>query len=378
MTDVRRIQSWELATGNWQLEAGNWNLKPDDNRRDMGGRSRQRSIARAHCGTLALLAMLNGAIAPVEGLAQDTQIGAVPVLRAVRVVAEASGGATTVIIEAAGPLPAPVSGAVDGPPRIYLDLNGVRPGTAMRLSEPGALVFRVRVALHSANPLSTRVVLDLSRPSPYRIDAAGRAQGRLIILLDASSAASAGPSSPVVQTPARRATPPPAARPPSIPSPAIPSAAVPSAVTPSAVTRSAAAPSPAVSRLPAAPPRRASGGDAYVAQVSVALGRLQALRPLLASIDRRAAQPVGDLRAAIIEFNAVSRILVAIKVPTSRETTQNLLLRACDLGARASRMRVELESTDDLAPRWNAASAAAGALIMLDSASADLGYVGPK
>jgi AMIN domain-containing protein len=325
----------------------------------MMNRSHQRSIAR--CRTVAAIAMLCMVTAYVEGFAQDAQTP-VPILRAVRVDAGASGGATTVILEADGPLPVPVSGALDGPPRIYLDLNGVRPGTAVRLAEPGALVLRARVGLHGANPISTRVVLDLSRPSPYRIDSSGRAQGRLTVVLDVPSSASA-PAPPPVQTHTQakipsRATPPPSAAP--APAPVAP------------------APSPSVSGSPAAPQRRASGGDAYVAQVSVALGRLQALRPLLASIDRRAPEPVGDLRAAILEFNAVARILVAIKVPTSRETTQDLLLRACDLGARASRMRMEVESTGDLAPGWNAASAAAGALIMLDSASADLGSVGPK
>lgn len=327
-------------------------------------RSRQRSIAGASCWTVAAIAMLCVLTAYVEGFTQDAQTAPVPMLRAVRVVAEPSGGSMTVILEADGPLPVPLSGALDGPPRIYLDLNGVRPGTAVRLAEPGALVRRARVALHSANPISTRVVLDLSRPTPYRIDSSGGAQGRLTIVLGAPPSGPApAPAPPPVQTHTQTAIPPRATPSPSAAAPPAPAAPAP--------TRS-------VSGFPAAPQRRASGGDVYVAQVSVALGRLQALRPLLASIDRRAEQPVGDLRAAIVEFNAVSRILVAIKVPTSRETTQDLLLRACDLGARASRMRMELESTGDLAPGWNAASAAAGALIMLDSASADLGYVGPK
>ena len=335
----------------------------------MVNRSRQRSIAGARCRTVAAIAMLCGMIALVEGFTQDAQDVPVPMLRAVRVDAGESGGATTVILEADGPLPVPLSGALDGPPRIYLDLNGVRPGTAVRLAEPGALVLRARVALHGANPISTRVVLDLSRQTPYRIDSSGRAQGRLTIVIGIPPSAPA-PAPPPVQKPTQATIPPAQATisPRAAPSP---SAAPPPAPAPPAST-------PPVAGPPAAPQRRASGGDAYVAQVSVALARLQALRPLLASIDRRAPEPVGDLRAAILEFNAVTRLLVAIKVPTSRETTQDLLLRACDLGARASRMRMELESTGDLAPGWNAASAAAGALIMLDSASAELGYSPPK
>ena len=313
---------------------------------NMVSRSRQRSIAGARCGTLGVIAMLCGVIA---GLAQDAQTGAVPMLRAVRVDAEASGGATTVILEADGPLPAPLSGAVDGPARIYLDLNGVRPGPAVRLAEPGSLVFRVRVALHSANPVSTRVVLDLSRPSPYRIDSSGRAQGRMIIVLGASSSASAAaPSTSSMQNHARMTTPAPATT------------------------------SPSVSGFPAARQRRAIGADVYLAQVSVALGRLQALRPVLASIDNRAEQPAGDLTVAAAEFDAVARILAAIKPPASRALTHGLLLRTCALGARASRMRLDSTQTGDSASGWNAASAAAGALMMLDSASTDLGYSAAK
>ncbi len=370
-TGTRKLETgnWKLETGNWKLEAGSWKPEPDDNRLgDMVRPSRQRSIARARCRTLAAIAMLCVATEYVEGFKEGAQTGAVPVLRAVRVVAEASGGATTVILEASGPLPAPVSGALDGPPRIYLDLNGVRPGPAVRLSEPGALVLRARVALHSANPMTTRVVLDLSRPSAYSIDSSGRALGRLIILLDASSSASAAVSSPVVRTPPRTVTLPPAAPPSAIPSPAIPSA----------VTPSPAAPSPPVSGLPAAPPRRARGADAYAGQVSVALGRLHALRPVLASIDHRAEQPGGDLTAAAAEFDAVARVLAAIKPPAPREATHGLLLRACALGARAARMRLYSARTGDSASGWNAASAAAGALIMLDGASTELGYSPPK
>jgi hypothetical protein len=98
---------------------------------------------------------------------------------------------------------------------------------------------------------------------------------------------------------------------------------------------------------------------------------------VLVSIDRRAEQPAGDLTAAAAEFDAVARILAAIRVPASRETTQALLVRASALGARASRMRLDSTQTED-ASGWNAASAAAGALLMLDRASIDIIYSAPK
>ena len=110
----------------------------------------------------------------------------------------------------------------------------------------------------------------------------------------------------------------------------------------------------------------------------MALGRLQALRPVLASIDRRTEQPAGDLTAAVAEFEAVARILAAIRVSAARQTTHVLLLRACDLGTRASRMRLDSTGTGDSASGWNAASAAAGALLMLDRATVDLAYSAPR
>lgn len=99
---------------------------------------------------------------------------------------------------------------------------------------------------------------------------------------------------------------------------------------------------------------------------------------MLASIVRRAEDAAGDLEAAAAELDAIGRLLAAIKPPRSRETTHGLLLRACTLGARASRMRQDAIRTKDPALGWNAASAAAGALMMLDSGSSDLGSSAPK
>jgi len=346
-------------------------------------RSRQQSITRGTCGTLAALAVLCAVTARVEGSAQDAPAGAGTALRTIRVVTEASGGATTVVLEADGPLPEPTTGAVDGPPRIYLDLKDVRPGSVVRLGESDALVRRTRVALHSENPVSSRVVIDLYKPSPYRVDSSGRAEGRLIIVLGASSSTPAAAPSSSVPGPVRTTPPAPAAPSSSAPDPVRttpPALAAPSSSAPGPARTTPPAPAtPSTSgpESPSAPNRRASGPDAYVAQVSVVLGRLQALRPVLVSIDRRAEQPAGDLTAAAAEFDAVARILAAIRVPASRETTQALLVRASALGARASRMRLDSTQTEDVSG-WNAASAAAGALLMLDRASIDIIYSAPK
>jgi hypothetical protein len=244
------------------------------------------------------------------------------------------------LLEADGQLPEPVSDALDGPPRVYVDLNGVTPGESIGPPGTDALVRRTRVALHSGSPLVTRVVFDLSRRVPYRIDATARAQGRLIVVLGAAGSAS-------VATP--NAAPAPAG----------------------------GAKTPVVPRAPLAkPPRRPretpARAEAYAAEVSAVIERLRTLRPVLVAIDRRSQAP-GELAEAATEFDAIGQMLTAMKPPRLREATNGLLVRACVLGARASRMWQDSRQTGDTAAQMNAASAAAGALLLLDRAITDLG-----
>lgn len=269
----------------------------------------ERAIVLRACRVFAAVLLVCVASSQRPGSAQSAREGSGPELKAIRVVATA-GGQTTVVIEGSGALPEPVTGVLDAPPRIYLDFKGVRPALEIAVSGSDSLVRRARVALRTVSPLASRVVLDLVTASPYRVDGSGREQGRLVVVLGA------------------------------LPSPA------------------------------AAPPRASPKlADPYVAQVSALLGRLEAVRPVLASIDRQSALPAGDLSAAASELDAVARTLAAIKPPTARQTTHGLLLRACAMGARAARLRQDSLRTGDAASGWNAASAAAGALIMLDQAS---------
>jgi hypothetical protein len=269
----------------------------------------------------------------IDGSATIAIEGADTVLRSVRVVPAIPGGATTVLLEADGPLPEPLSGAVDGPPRVYLDLQGVRPRLDAVAAAPDPLVRRTRVAVHSSSPLVTRVVIDLTTAAAYRIDASGRERGRLVVTLEG------------------------APRPSTTASPAIPVSGRRETSGPVRSSKSVAA---------------SSAVDQYVARMSEVLIRLQALRPVLASIDRRADVTPGDLEAAAIELETIGRSLAAIRPPGPRETTHGLLVRACALGVRSSRMRQDSIRTNDSALGWNAASAAAGALMMLDRASSDL------
>jgi hypothetical protein len=233
-------------------------------------------------------------------------------IRSARVEPLSGSGIATIVIEASGELPEPQSGRASDPPRIYLDFTGVLPLRVVEPVSPNPVLTRIRVAQHSTSPLVTRLVLDLIGESTYRIDVSARTEGRIVVLLRPSS--------------------------------------------------------------PASSPTRASGVSTdmqYTLHVSVTLVRLDALRPLLEAIDRRTARLPGDLDAALKEFDDAAKLLTAIKPPSSRTSTHALLLRTCTLGARAVRLR-QTAIGQDAAPSWEAASAAAGALLMLDRANTDL------
>ena len=234
-------------------------------------------------------------------------------LRSVRVELPDQPGTAVVVIDAAGALPEPTSGRASDPPRIYLDFPDVLP---LRVVEPvtsNPLLARIRVAQHSASPLVTRVVLDLIQETTYRIDVSGRAEGRVVVLVRAQS-------------------------------PVSPSSRAPAAV---------------------------STDMQYTLRVSATLVRLHALRPLLEAIDRRAATLPGSLDAALQDFDDMAKLLTTVNAPSSRASTHALLLRTCTLGSRAVRLR-QSATGQDAASSWEAASAAAGALLMLERATADL------
>ena len=233
-------------------------------------------------------------------------------IRSVRVELANQSGIVVIVIEASGALPAPTSGRASDPARIYLDFPYVLP---LRVVEPvstNPLLTRIRVAQHSASPLVTRLVLDLIQETTYRLDVSARTEGRVVVLLRAKSAASSPPR---------------------------------------------------VSAVPT--------DTLYTLHVSATLVRLDALRPLLEAIDRRTATLPGDLDAAFNEFDEAAKVLTTVKPPSSRASTHALLLRTCTMGERAVRLRQSAIGHDS-ASSWEAASAAAGALLMLGRANAEL------
>jgi hypothetical protein len=227
--------------------------------------------------------------------------------------------ASAVTIHANGPLPAPVVGVLDAPARIYLDFKGVRLPSGVTAQWEDPRLRGVRLSQFKADPLVARVVIDLHNPITHTLDLRERASGKIVVRLGAPEPAAA----------------------------------------------------------PGAPPAPARSRDAerYLAQVSAALGRLHALRQVIASIDGRVVVPDADFPAAAAELDSLARSLGGVKAPESLATTHDLLMRSCALGSRAVRLRLEFAASADVGAEQNAASAAAGALILLDRATRDLGYV---
>ncbi len=306
---------------------------------------------RALLATLVLVALSQTWLV-TDASGQAARKAAQPSLRTVRL-SQVENDVATVVVESSGALPEPVSGvSTSPPPRVYLDFTDVLPTSDIGPVAPNPIVTRIRVAPHSADPLITRVVINLSKAIPYRIDASARSQGRILVILGAQ--ASESKASTAAQQPARTATPPP---------------------TPSSSSGSGPPSRSSSATPPGSSPSRGRGQvleDQYAVRVSSALLRLHALRPLLESIDRRADQVSGDLDAAAKEFDAIAAVFSAIKPPSSRQATHALLLRTCTLGARAVRLRQENANTNDPTAGWDAASAAAGALLMFDRANNEL------
>ena len=253
-------------------------------------------------------------------------------IQSVDVAPLAGGVGSGVAIHADGPLPVPTVGVLDGPPRIYLDFAGVRlpPGVTAEVEGPV-------VARRSPRPAHAQSARRTNRHRPcapvgHRIETSERQAGKVVVILGE-------------------------------------------------LTQDAAA----------VRNRRHAGAhpERYLSRISALLSRLHALRRVVADVDRaggslnpNTAGPADRLdipghALAAGELDALGSELAAVAAPASLATTRDLLMRYCALGARAIRMRDSAVAAGDTAAARNAGSAAAGALIMLDRASRDLGYIPP-
>jgi hypothetical protein len=320
-------------------------------------------------------------------LAAPRPLASRPSLQTVRLIV--GNGVTTVILSADGALPAPKVGVLTDPPRIYLDFGNVAAATEGIRVEGSVLVRGVRVAVNQSVPLVTRVVIDLSKPAPHRVDAGRRESGQLMVLVGVPVAVA---DTPDARTDARAVAggvpPAPAPPPPDVPeiaarartaaiAPAVPPPA-PAALTPEAQPDAAAARAARSSGF-----ARGAGGTAarapardvaqYLHGASPLLERLERLRPVLVSLDALAIVPDERLKPAVEEFGLIRTALASLIPPRSLVATHELLRDACILGAASATARVTPGVPDDSSRAWNAAAAAAGAIMLLDRARADLG-----
>jgi hypothetical protein len=357
------------------------------------------SRARAAAARVVMCWALSIGVISIAGAGRaEGQTAGAPAIKAI---STASDGSTVVVtIEGTGTLPLPTSGTADGPPRIFFDFPGVALRAPAVTASTDPRVRRIRAAVNSVRPLVTRVVLDLVALQPYRLEGGpGRVR---VIVGEAGNVFARGiqpvpslpePAKPVpVSREPIRSLPPSTATnaltpPPSVPrEPATPPVAPPPV---DAVARTALPPPerpPAKAPDPAPAPARAPSSpspstplppgkdvERYRRQISPALDRLRLQEPLLASLDVAEDQTVDRVQLAVEEFERLKQELAGIKPPDSLRPQHDMLQQSTILALMATRLRLEGFRTLDPATLRNAASAAAGATLLLDRVCADLG-----
>ena len=353
-------------------------------------------------GALSIVVITSGW--PAEATAQTA--GAMAI-RAITMSTSGPSGSTVVVtIEGTGTLPLPTSGAADEPPRIFFDFPGVTLKAPAVIASTDPRIRRIRSAVNSVRPLVTRVVLDLVALQPYRVES-GPGRVRVVVGEAGNVLARGIPPVPSLPEPARPApasrepvrsqpaeampavtsaprepAPSPAAAPVTPPPRPAPAEAAVRAIPPAAelspVKPPAPAPAPAPARAAPPPPPSTSlppGKDLerYRRQISPALDRLRLQEPLLTSLDVAEDQTVDRVQLAVEEFERLKQELSGIKPPDSLRPQHDMLLQSTILALIATRLRLEGFRTLDPATLRNAASAAAGATLLLDRVCADLG-----
>ena len=83
------------------------------------------------------------------------------------------------------------------------------------------------------------------------------------------------------------------------------------------------------------------------------------------------------VQLAVEEFERLRQELIGIKPPDSLRSQHDMLIQSTVLALMATRLRLEAFRTSDPGTLRNAASAAAGATLLLDRVCADLGCPEP-
>jgi type IV pilus assembly protein PilQ len=153
---------------------------------------------------------------------------------------DVSGSASSAVVSLLGDGTLEVQDfALENPPRIVLDVAGVRSEVHQRVVPGTGPVLRARISQYRTSPKVARVVIDLDRSRPYRTERDGE---RLLVRLgDSVADASAAPAPSAVPAPVVSRTSVAAASPPPAPEPA----SAPAHETAPATNAAAAAPEPA-------------------------------------------------------------------------------------------------------------------------------------
>jgi hypothetical protein len=304
------------------------------------------TATRATSGLLILAAVVASTGVSRRVMATPSSGQAQPIVLRKATIAVSPRG-TIVTLEASARLPPPVVGTLDGPPRLFLDFYGVRPAIPNARTTGSGVASAVRFVLTTEEPPNTRVFIDLHRATPHVIESVQGDQSRLRIVLSSAAGPAKG-----------EAAPPPSP----VASPANPK--------PPATSRGEDSPR----KTPEPEPSRSSPTDlrSYRTRAVEPLQRLIDLRPLLLSIDRRSAISADSLKLAVEEFRDIRAEVLALDVPRPLRATHDMLLRACALALQAATTRLDAVRTSNTDTEWNAASAAAGAIMLIDRSRAEL------
>jgi hypothetical protein len=218
--------------------------------------------ALAHTRLLILFICACGPILARADISGQSSPGRPANLVTVQLAREAD--VSIVTLEADGPLPEPTFGVAHDPFRFYVDFPNVAPESRGVLNSTDPFVLRVRVSAYSTEPLISRVVLDLKRELPIRVDTDGRGAGRIRILVGMNRSTTAAKTTtpgqasvpPVPSLPPNPVTTPPAnlqAPPPTKPSAQSPAPTQPQSPNPAPQPPPTNKPSPPASSTPQQP-----------------------------------------------------------------------------------------------------------------------------
>lgn len=110
----------------------------------------------------------------------------------------------------------------------------------------------------------------------------------------------------------------------------------------------------------------------YWSEVRQALDRFLGLRNWLTDVRQLAGPSAGALRRVAYESQYSGHELSKVKPPAEIANAHATLVSACALAARAASMRLDALRSGSMDDAWQASSAAAGALMLLDQAVLEL------